>query len=214
MSTMLPRTPRTLPATRWAWRLLAVLLLAAAAGCSAPPPQVRYHQLTGAPPVPAAQGKGAGGELVVEPVHVPEGLERPQFVMRHSDTQLQVLDRQRWVSSLPDQLTRVLVSDLQAELPQHWVRASDAASAGRLDAGATRLTLRVDVDQLYLGPGTQVELQATWALLDARERVQQRERSTVRLDAAEPGPPGVAAAVSAAVARLAAEVAARVRQGL
>ncbi len=191
---------------------LSVPALLLGSGCASQAVPTRYHQLTGAAPVPAAQP--VRGELVVDAVRVPEALDRPQFVMRQGATQVRVLDDQRWVSPLPDQLTRALVGDLQAELPQAWVRAGDAASVGGLEAGAVRLVLRVDVEHLHLGPGTQVALQAAWALLDARERVLLRERSLLRLDMAEPGPQGVAPAVSQAVARFAAEVAVRVRERL
>jgi uncharacterized lipoprotein YmbA len=188
----------TMKMTRWA----ALGLLALAGACSSPSP-TRYHQLPAVPgPTRTDTAPDARGELVVDTVRIPDALDRPQFVIRQSPTQLRVLDNQRWVSTLSDQLTRALVGDLQGALPQAWVRWREAP--GR---SGPRHGLRVDVEQLNLGPGTQVELVATWALLDAKERVLRRERLAVQVTAAGTEPEALAPAVSQAVQQFAAGVA-------
>lgn len=189
------------------WRGVRPLVLSvmiwAVVACGSPP-VTRYHQLSAQ--TPARISPVVSTELLVDTVRLPESLDRLAFVVRQSANQVQVVDTERWVSPLSDQLTRAWIINLQASLGEVWVRSRD--TPGR---AATRYGLRIEVEQLDMSSEGEVNLGVHWALLDAKERVLRRDRLAVRVQASTPGMDGLAAAVSQAVAQVAHEMAGTLR---
>ncbi len=189
---------------RCALRHLAMTLIVLSSVACSSVPATRYHQLSARTPLRISPLVST--ELVVEAVRLPESLDRLAFVVRQSANRVQVVDTERWVSPLSDQLTRTWIIDLQASLSEAWVRSRD--TPGR---SSTRYGLRIEVEQLDMTAQGEVNLGVHWALLDAKERVLRRDRAAVHVQASAPGFDGLAPAVSQAVAQVAREMASTLR---
>lgn len=135
-------------------KLLSAACLALAfalAGCSTPQAP-RHHSLL---PPPAAAGVPAAAALPwqLAPVVVPSGLDRPQWVVRAADESLAVLERERWIAPLADELAGALGEGLMRRL------------GPPAPAGVRAWTVRVDLLRLESAPGRRARLEATWSLL-------------------------------------------------
>ncbi len=69
--------------------------------------------------VPVSQSRTTIGVL---PVEVPEFLDRPQIVLKETDTQMTVSETNRWSEPLSLVAQRVLIEDLQQLLPNAYVQ--------------------------------------------------------------------------------------------
>lgn len=183
-------------------RALAMVLGCALllAGCSSVPP-TQHYELTvqgrvAAPTQPAF-------ELFITAVRMPDALDRLELVVQRTDTRSEVLDTQQWLSPLPEQFTEALAGNLQRELPNAWVTLERAHAPG-LD----RRTLQVEVQQLSARPGASVTLVASWTLASPAGAAPWRDRARIDVALDGPGYDAIAPAVSTAVARLAARIAA------
>ena len=135
-----------------AWALLGVLALAACA--SAP---LHYYTLVapdaGAPP--AAPVPDLSFELL--PVSVPAQVDQPQLVVRSGAQGMQLLNGERWIAPLADELRGALAADLARTLP--------ARDASGLAAGnQPRLRIKFDVRRFDSQPGEYALLAGTWSV--------------------------------------------------
>jgi hypothetical protein len=131
--------------------LPAALALALLAGCGTPAAP-RHHSLL---PPPASAPPPAAAALAwrLGPVGVPAGLDRPQWVVRAADDSLAVLEQERWIAPLADELAGALDAGLMRRL-------GPAALAG-----APAWTVHVDVQRLEAAPARSARLEAVWWLL-------------------------------------------------
>lgn len=131
---------------------VAPMLLLAACSSQAPP---RFHSLM--PPVAtvrAAAGAAAPAWQLL-PVSIPAQVDQPQFVVRRADDTLAVLEQERWIAPLNDEIRAALVEHLATTLG-----APGATPApGRKD-----WRIGVDVQRFDSTPGRST-LVAQWALL-------------------------------------------------
>jgi uncharacterized lipoprotein YmbA len=131
---------------RWLHAALAAALVAA--GCASAPP-TRFHTLL---PAPAATSRSAtsvpaGWELL--PVGIPVQVAQPQLVVRRADDTLAMLEHERWIAPLAD--------ELRAAIAERLARAPASASSPR-----TRIA--VDVTRFESAPGRYARIEADWAL--------------------------------------------------
>ncbi len=141
---------------------LLVLPLGLAA-CSASAP-VRHYTLLN--PQGDVQPQGAPARFVVEvlPVTLPEYLNQPQLVVRQDDGgRLAVLDDELWVGPLDEEIRSALSAQLAARLGTQDV----AGLSWPGDVPVIRVKLQIR--RLDAWPGKRVQLEAGWALGDARE---------------------------------------------
>jgi uncharacterized protein len=137
----------------------AAIVIAAAAllgGCaSAPPP--RFHTLMPAPTTTATPVTPTGPfAWEVLPVAIPAQADQPQWVVRSADGSLAVLEQERWIAPLADELRAALVARLTSMLGAP-VPASAAVSQ--------RIwRVRVDVQRFESTPWSEARLEATWTL--------------------------------------------------
>lgn len=133
---------------------IGVAVIALLAGCgSAQPP--RYHTLMPAaastvrPPVPA-------GSLAWEvlPVAIPAGVDQPQWVVRTVDGSLAVLEQERWIGPLGEEIRAAVADRLTQEVGAPAVSAESRK----------RWRIRIDVHRFDSAPGREARLEATWTL--------------------------------------------------
>jgi hypothetical protein len=98
-----------------------VALLLAACG-TAPPP--RFHTLMPAVHRAGPPPGGLGLAWQMAPVTVPAQVDQPQWVVRRADDTLAVLEQERWIAPLQDELRGALVEHLSAQLGPPGARAA------------------------------------------------------------------------------------------
>ncbi|OHX10690.1 hypothetical protein BI347_19395 [Chromobacterium sphagni] len=136
------------------WGGIAMLLIALA-GCASP--QARFYGLesTSAPDGQAQFGK----RILLGPVNLPAGLDRPQLVLDNGNGQLQLLEFERWSAPLDRLLAQNLVLAVSR---RSGVASIYAYPQATMDGGDLRYML--DVRRLSLQPGRQVALEVVWQL--------------------------------------------------
>jgi uncharacterized lipoprotein YmbA len=139
--------------------VLAGALALTCVSCASP--GEHYYTLVGgkASTVPAT---AAARMLVIEPVTVPEAENRPQLVLGSAPQQRTLLEQERWVEPLPEDLQRALAQSLSSALPAVAIRlAGDRGVA----ADVPRLYVQVRRFDLSLEQGAFLE--AHWVILGA-----------------------------------------------
>lgn len=179
--------------------LMAPLALSALlAGCGSVQPP-RYHSLMPAPSS-TARPAAAAGSLVWEvlPVAVPAGVDQPQWVVRTADGSLAVLEQERWIAPLGEEI-RAAVTDRLTQ-----VLGAPAASA----APGRRWRIRIDVQRFESAPGREARIEATWTLAsDAEAAAPLRCHSEIVQPLAASGYLALAKGHQQAAAQLAAAIA-------
>jgi uncharacterized lipoprotein YmbA len=134
-------------------RLRLALLCAtlALASCAANGPPPRYHTLLAPPAAAAPAPATAARPWQLLPVLVPAQVDRPQWVVRTGDNSLAVLEQERWIAPLPDEIAAALTDAFSRRLGP----PSLAPEAWRV---------RVDVQRLESVPGRLARLDVVWAL--------------------------------------------------
>jgi hypothetical protein len=129
-------------------------MLALLAACASVQPP-RYHTLmpapasTGRPPAPA-------GSLAWEvlPVAVPAGVDQAQWVVRTVDGSLAVLEQERWIAPLGEEIRAAVADRLTQDVGAPAVSAEPRK----------RWRIRIDVHRFDSAPGREARLDATWTL--------------------------------------------------
>lgn len=133
------------------WILAGVLALA---GCASAP--IRYYTLVSPTPrVTTPTPAPYAFELM--PVGVPAQVDVPQLVVRAGGQGMQLLDGQRWIAPLGDEIRGALAADL--------TQALGVADLSGLPAdGKPRLRIKVDVRRFESVPGQHASIDAAWSL--------------------------------------------------
>lgn len=124
-------------------------------GCGSAPP-THYHTLL---PPPSTNGQATVAMRLdwdVLPVTVPTQVDQPQWVLRTSDGSLVVLEQERWIAPLSDEIHGAIVQRLTKSFgpPQIGPSADDAAS----------WRIRIDVRRFDLMPNREARFEADWSL--------------------------------------------------
>ena len=148
---------------------LAALAVAGAvllAACANPTPPPALYELRGAPPVPVQPVPGTQVLQLLQPVALPEALQRESLLLPQGQAGLQALPGHRWAEPLADAVPRLLRQDLAALLGESRVWAAP------LPAGvAITRQCRVEILSLLATPDrAAVVLQARWTLSDPTGR--------------------------------------------
>lgn len=133
------------------WVLAAALGLA---GCASAP--MHYYTLMG-PQAQAATLTPAPYAFELLPVTVPAQVDVPQLVVRSGGQGMQLLDGQRWIAPLGDEIRGALSADLARTL-------GVADLSGLPDNGAPRLRIKLDVRRFESVPGSHARIDAAWSL--------------------------------------------------
>lgn len=133
-------------------RLFAAAAVLLVAGCASAP--IRYYTLTPA----MAQGGGTTRPVELAVPVVPEGLQRPQLVLRRSATRLDVVETSRWTTSFDMELHAALTAGLAAELPPG-------------EPARPPLRVATTLRQFDARPGAGVDALFEWSLGDGETRL-------------------------------------------
>jgi uncharacterized protein len=131
---------------------LAATLLLASCSSVAPP---RFHTLLPSARAASTPASGAGPAWQMPPVTIPAQVDQPQFVVRRADDTLAVLEQERWIAPLQDEIRAALVEHLTLKVGSPGARPL----AGRKDWRVV-----IDVSRFDSTPG-RAGLVVEWALL-------------------------------------------------
>lgn len=170
----------------------AALLLG---GCSSVAPP-RFHSLTPAPAAGAAAKVSPAGALAWEvlPVGVPPGVDQPQWVVRSVDGSLVVLEQERWVGPLGEEIRAAVTAQLTQVL-------------GAPKAAPTPWRVRIELLRFESAPGREARIDASWSLVGDAGAVALRCRGEFAQVPTADGYLALAASLQKVVARLADSVA-------
>lgn len=135
-------------------RAIAAVLTVWLAACSSVPPP-RFHTL-----LPASSTVAPGVVPVspvaweVLPVAIPAQVDQPQWVVRTADGSLAVLEQERWIAPLGE--------ELRAAVADRLTRTLGASAAPEPSGKVWRV--RIDVQRIDTIPSREVRLEANWIL--------------------------------------------------
>lgn len=148
-----------------------------------------------------ANGEAGSPLLVVAQVSLPEAVDRPQIVIREAQNQVNLLEQQRWASSLQSQFTQALTGHLQAALPQ-WQLAARQQHANR----EAKWTLWLDVHSFELSAKQGTRLEVSWSLRSSDGKQAHKAQSSLQQACVACDTTGLVAAQEKAIAQLAKEI--------
>ena len=188
-----------------AWGGAASLIAMAAAavamaGCASQPP-VRFHSLLpAASSVAAASAPAATAPLVIElgPVTVPAAVDQPQWVLRAGDDSLRVLEGERWVAPLRDELRAAVMARLAERF--------NAVDARTRPGPASGWRLRIEVQRFESMLGREAWIEAAWSATSVSTPVRTVACTSRLHETAGSDAPSIAAAHRRAVQRLADQI--------
>jgi uncharacterized protein len=124
-------------------------LMSVGAGCTSAP--VHYYTLA-PPPDKTSPASGSIFAIDVRVVHIPPQLKRPELMVRTGPTELTLLENERWVSPVNDEIKEAVRLELRRRLSR----------MSRLHPAFTKLTIDIDVQQLEAELGRYALLEASW----------------------------------------------------
>jgi uncharacterized lipoprotein YmbA len=127
--------------------MIGLSLIVALGACSSVP--VHYHTLVGKDPKASQAAPTVPASIDVRIRHFPPQLNRPELVIRRSDSELLVLENERWGARLQDELRDALRLALQSDL------------------NSANTEIIVDVDRMDAELNHGVVLDATWSSPDS-----------------------------------------------
>jgi uncharacterized protein len=181
----------------------AILTAALLAGCGSSPPD-HFYTLAG------VQGAAAGAPralptsspfyIEVLPVNVPEDVSRDQMVITTGPGRMNLLEHQRWIAPLSDEIGRALSDNLSDTLG-----AIDVYRSPRSDMQSV-YRVSVNLQRFESVPGTRASVGATWSV----RQLPSGTLVTCHSEITEPVGPGYDALVAGhrqALGRLSADIA-------
>ncbi len=143
----------------------------------------------------------------INPIEIPDYLDRPQIVTQNSQNELHYAEFERWAGSLKENISMVLAENLSALLSTDHVFQYPWIRHAKVDYWLT-----VNIIKLDGSPGNNVSLKALWTISSGPEEKELTTRMsnfTERLDADNYR--AMVAAMSRTVENLSREIAAELR---
>lgn len=161
------QTPTLSSSLRLAGAVAAAALVAA---CASPEPTLHTLSLRNEAPAPDARFQRA---FRLSGVRVPDRLDKPQIVLRTSDSEVQALEQQRWAAPFGSELRDALSANLAGALS-----AVDVGS-GVAPAGVPLYRIAADMRSYDARPGQNVTALVTWRV--TRDAATQAQGSATTL---------------------------------
>ncbi len=171
-------------------------------GACASAPATRWHSLLGAPQAQGARGAAAvpAHGIEIGSLSLPTAVQQPALLVRLSDGSLSLLEQERWVAPLGDEL-RILLIEALATLPGAAASAASPNAAWRLSLEVTRF------DSVL---GQMAALEARWSLRRASDGLASATCATRLEHSVGPGAAALVAGHQRAAAALAQAVVASI----
>src|SRR5829696_4745481 len=115
--------------------------------------------------------------VVIGPVFVPDAVNRPQFVLRLTGSEVRIAEQARWAEPLKQAIGRVVATNVAHGLSNARVSSQAQGSTGEPDYRVT-----IDVQRFDSTPEKAAMLEMTWTV----RRVKDGEQKTGRARVAEP----------------------------
>jgi uncharacterized protein len=136
--------------------LMAAVGAAGLAACASAP--VHYYTLVPGPDSAAANVAPAGFQFELLPVGIPAQNDVPQLVVRQGGQSVALLDGERWIAPLSDEVRSALSVDLSQRL-----NTQDIGNGLPAD-GKPVLRIKVDLRRFDSAPGSYALIEATWSV--------------------------------------------------
>jgi uncharacterized lipoprotein YmbA len=176
-----------------------MVVLTLFAGCATSPPS-KFYTLSSVQVV--AQSPGVDPILIaIDPVTVPELIDRSQIVSRVDANRVSIDEFARWADPLRSQIPRVLAADLAQFIPGAIV----STYPQRVDDNAYRVS--VDVQSFDSSTSGTVTLAVIWSVRAPKRGEKVRGRTVVHEAAGGPGYDALVQAHSRALASVASDIA-------
>lgn len=134
--------------------LLLVMAAALLAACASAP----MHYYTLLPSAPAeAPSPAASLAFELLPVSVPAQVDQPQLVVREGGQSVALLQSERWIAPLADEVRGALAIDLARALPGRDV-------GGMLSSSTPVLQVRLDLRRFDSQPGSYALIDGVWSV--------------------------------------------------
>ncbi len=185
-----------------AW-LAALLAAVALAGCGSSPKTNFYTLSTAA--APARADAKASYSVALGAVAVPQGIDRPQMVLRTGANQVTIAEFERWAGPLKDEIARAIAGNLTQLLGGASVFAYPQSAS--VEAGVKVL---IDVQRFDSALGDAATIEVLWQVRPARGQPKSG-RSSVREAADGAGYGALVAAHARALAAVSRDIAAAIR---
>jgi len=191
--------------TRTLLLLAALLGSVALSGCGSTPVTNFYTLSPAAEPAAAGAGARAAYIVAVGAVSLPDGVDRPQIVLRTGGSRVTFSDFERWVGAVKDEIALSVAANLKQGLAGASVFAYPTSAGMNADVSVLLHVQRFDSS---LGDAATVEI--LWQVAPAKGPVK-TGHSTVREPAGGPGYEALVAAHVRALAAVSRDIAAAIR---
>jgi uncharacterized lipoprotein YmbA len=172
------------------------------AGCVGSNLKIDYFALT-SPPAHTVAAQSGILSVHVGPTSIPDGVDKPQLVVRGEGTAVTIDDNRRWAEPLKDAIPRVIADSLSAELGTPRVMTSRQSASLDFD-------YRVAIDvQHFDSSATGASDDVIWTIRTRGNQAPRVGRTVVQEPAS--GIAGVAEAHSRALARVSHDIAEAIR---
>lgn len=101
-------------------------------------------------------------------VSVPVLVDRAEMIVNTAPNAVLILDHQRWVPALSDQVSQTLARDLEQRRPDVLV-----ADRGFDQAGSSPVTVKVDIVTMSVQRAGRARIEARWRVIDAGSAIDQ-----------------------------------------
>jgi uncharacterized lipoprotein YmbA len=147
---------------KWIVAILFFLIIAGCIGGQSAPTQ--FYMMDPVPPTSTHPAVALGGPVVwvsLDPVEVPEYLNRPQIVTHLDRAEYHLDEFNRWLEPLRDNLTRVIAENLTGMLVTEGIDVLSMSRSVETDFSLSIQILRLDGKR-----GQSMVLIARWSLFD------------------------------------------------
>jgi uncharacterized protein len=127
-------------------------------GCSSPREHLYYLEPEAGETSPAPVG---APRVVVGPISIPQLVDRPQIVVRGSDSEVLINEQARWAAPLRNSLEDLLAAELQQRLPD-----TRFVPSGGIVRSADERSLNIDIYAVDLDREDGARIRAYWVYRD------------------------------------------------
>lgn len=159
------------------WVVMFVFYFSLVACVGRPSAPTQFYMLTPVPPAMDSQTHVTEPQVVqvsLDPVEIPEYLNRPQIVTHLDGAEYHLDEFNRWLEPLGDNLTRVIAENLTEMLSAYRIEVLSMSRPVDTD-----FSVNVQILQLDGKPGREMVLVARWTLFDQTDNVPSMTKRSV-----------------------------------